>query len=68
MRTTLQHQIFKALGEYSQETSEKWLLDWPGQVILAVSQILWTKSITKALQSNSSNQQGLKYLFIHLNG
>jgi dynein heavy chain len=56
MRDTIQHTIGKALATYSEETREKWLLMWPGQVILAVSQILWTRAATKAIQTNSNIQ------------
>ena len=38
-----------ALNAYPVELREKWVLIWPGQVVLAVSQKYWTTSVQEAL-------------------
>eukprot|EP01012_Entosiphon_sulcatum_P032727 TRINITY_DN4157_c0_g1_i1.p1 TRINITY_DN4157_c0_g1~~TRINITY_DN4157_c0_g1_i1.p1 ORF type:complete len:4195 (-),score=848.52 TRINITY_DN4157_c0_g1_i1:38-11479(-) len=43
-----------APGNYSRE---EWMLRWPGQVVLAVCQIYWTREVEEALQ-----QQGVRGL------
>ncbi|XP_013387188.1 dynein heavy chain 12, axonemal, partial [Lingula anatina] len=35
---------------YETTAREKWVLDWPGQVVLAVSQIFWTLEIHEAIK------------------
>ena len=28
---------------------DQWVLDWPGQIVIAVSTIFWTKDVTNAI-------------------
>ena len=39
-----------ALQAYPAAKREDWLLAWPGQVVLAVSQIFWTRAVEEALR------------------
>jgi dynein heavy chain, axonemal len=48
----------KSVKAYATMDREKWLLDWPGQVVLSVSQIYWTRSVDEALRRGGS--EGLK--------
>jgi dynein heavy chain, axonemal len=41
----------KAVTDYITTKREDWLLKWPGQVVLAVSQIFWTRAVEDALRS-----------------
>jgi dynein heavy chain len=59
MRATIQNTIARAIMEYT-DARDKWVMNWPGQVILVVSQIIWTKTVTKAIQAASANLQSLK--------
>ena len=40
-----------ATKSYVNEPRERWVLGPPGQVVLAVSQVMWTKETTDALAS-----------------
>ena len=37
------------LQAYDSELRDLWVLDWPGQVVLCVSQIFWTFEVTEAI-------------------
>lgn len=41
----------KSVADYIASKREDWLLKWPGQVVLAVSQIFWTKAVDDALRT-----------------
>lgn len=57
MRTTLHSHIEEALSQYPTDNIsflfggnwEEWVPNWEGQVVLAVSQVMWTAAVTKAL-------------------
>ena len=39
----------KSFDAYYETTREKWVLDWPGQVVLTTSVIAWTKEVREAI-------------------
>lgn len=41
--------VHEAIVDYTQTPRKEWILKWPGQVIIVVSQIFWTKEVTEAL-------------------
>lgn len=49
--------IERAIKDFHRKPREKWVLDWPGQVVLCVSQIFWTMGIEKAMKSGKSGMQ-----------
>lgn len=49
---TMRDQLARAIGAYACTDRETWLLAWPAQVVLAVSQIYWTQDVTRALTSD----------------
>lgn len=56
MRNTLQSHIESAISQYPADINfssggnwEEWVNTWEGQVVLAVSQVMWTAAVTKAL-------------------
>ncbi|KAJ3194173.1 Dynein heavy chain 3, axonemal [Irineochytrium annulatum] len=51
MQSSVHLQISNALKAYSESPREKWVLEWPGQVVLCVSQIFWTKEVTEAIRN-----------------
>jgi dynein heavy chain, axonemal len=51
MQTSVHQQISNALKAYSEIPREKWIIEWPGQVVICVSQIFWTKEVTEAIRN-----------------
>ncbi|XJO76015.1 hypothetical protein BDV3_006595 [Batrachochytrium dendrobatidis] len=63
MRQSVKKVIRDAIGTYSTQTRASWVLNWPGQAVLAGSQTFWTTEVTEALKSGVS---GLKALYAKL--
>ncbi len=42
----------KSLKNYGETHRKKWVLEWPGQIILCVSQKYWTSEVEEALADN----------------
>ncbi|KAG2500939.1 hypothetical protein HYH03_000764 [Edaphochlamys debaryana] len=51
MRLSLATITRKAVLAYTNTPRAKWILTWPGQVVLAVAQTFWTKGVVDALSS-----------------
>ncbi|KAJ3308630.1 Dynein heavy chain 3, axonemal [Boothiomyces sp. JEL0838] len=49
MQSSIHQQITNSHKAYAETPREKWVLEWPGQVVICVSQIYWTKEVTDAL-------------------
>ena len=54
MKDSLHTVHAKCVDAYKQTKRADWILQWPGQVILSVSQIYWTEDVTKAIQDEGS--------------
>jgi dynein heavy chain len=52
--------IKDGLTAYSTVERSQWVLDWPGQVVLTASQIMWTKEVSEAIQDKDG---GLRKLY-----
>ncbi len=52
MNDTLKDQCKKSFKDYSSTPRAKWLVSWPGQIVLLVSQILWTASVEASLRDS----------------
>lgn len=50
--------IIHANEAYPNEDRQKWVQEWPGQVVLYVGQMFWTAEVHEALRNNGL--QGLK--------
>ncbi|KAI9331944.1 dynein heavy chain and region D6 of dynein motor-domain-containing protein [Obelidium mucronatum] len=50
MQSSVHQQIQQGLKAYAETPREKWILEWPGQVVICVSQIFWTKEVTEAIR------------------
>ncbi|KAG6609730.1 Axonemal dynein heavy chain [Phytophthora cinnamomi] len=46
---SVRDQTERSLAAYPLEDRETWMLKWPAQVVLAVSQVYWTQDVTRAL-------------------
>ncbi|ORZ39485.1 dynein heavy chain and region D6 of dynein motor-domain-containing protein [Catenaria anguillulae PL171] len=51
MQSSIHEQIGKALKAYTETPRERWVLEWPGQVVICVGQIFWTKEVQEAIQA-----------------
>ncbi|XP_067117728.1 dynein axonemal heavy chain 7 [Osmerus mordax] len=51
MRSSLQKVIGEAIEAYPQDQRTSWVRAWPGQTVLCVSQVYWTKDIHEAIAS-----------------
>jgi dynein heavy chain len=50
MQSSVHQQVTNAMKAYSETKREKWVLEWPGQVVLCVSQIYWTQEVTQVIR------------------
>ncbi|XP_064633435.1 dynein axonemal heavy chain 12-like isoform X2 [Lineus longissimus] len=57
--------VEKSRDAYAMEAREVWVRDWPGQVVLCVSQMYWTEEIHEAIRIGGA--QGLKDYYTKLN-
>ena len=44
----------QALLAHAARPREQWVLEWPGQVVLAVSAVFWTQDVAKASASSEA--------------
>eukprot|EP00945_MAST-04E_sp_MAST-4E-sp1_P004103 g4103.t1 len=58
MRITIKDQIKAAIEQYPQIPRRDWSLNWPGQVILNVSMLYWTKEVEASI--DKKGLEGLK--------
>lgn len=47
MKTSLKTVMAEAVRSYSRAKRVDWVLDWPGQVVLAGDLIYWTSEVTE---------------------
>ncbi|XP_051171696.1 dynein axonemal heavy chain 7-like, partial [Leptopilina boulardi] len=57
MKKSVRAQVIRAKESYLKKERNKWVLEWPGQTILCISQLYWTADVTNAF---SNAPQGLK--------
>ncbi|KAL7295896.1 hypothetical protein TKK_0010939 [Trichogramma kaykai] len=50
MKHSVRAMVMRAKDAYPKKARSAWVLDWPGQTILCISQLYWTKNITVAMQ------------------
>lgn len=49
MKLSLREVCQKATQAYSKIPRGEWVLQWPGQIVLAASQIHWTSEVTQVM-------------------
>ncbi|KAK2170975.1 hypothetical protein NP493_1117g00049 [Ridgeia piscesae] len=52
MKESLRLILLEAIADYSKKKRTEWVLVWPGQVVIAVCQLFWTKEVTQALEDD----------------
>ncbi|KAK3261578.1 hypothetical protein CYMTET_29517 [Cymbomonas tetramitiformis] len=58
MMNSLRKVACASVAAYANTARCKWILEWPGQMVLGISQIYWTKEVSKALTEGGS--EGLR--------
>ena len=58
MRQALLKVSGDAIEAYSSTPRDKWIFDWPGQLVLNCSQVFWTSETTEAIQTGGSKGLG----------
>ena len=51
MKLSLRSVSVQAVEAYTKKSRREWVLEWPGQVVLATSQIHWTAEVTQVQYS-----------------
>uniref|UniRef100_A0A8C3XBZ8 Dynein axonemal heavy chain 1 n=1 Tax=Cyanoderma ruficeps TaxID=181631 RepID=A0A8C3XBZ8_9PASS len=51
MKASVRDNIEKSIGVYPETPRTAWVLQWPGQVVIAGCQIFWTKEVSEALEA-----------------
>lgn len=51
MRKSLRSVMTRSLEAYGTSRREQWVLEWPGQIVLACSSICWTQDVTRVSSS-----------------
>lgn len=51
MRKSVRFQVEHAMKAYPSKPRTQWVLEWPGQTVLCVGQLYWTKQIEEALKN-----------------
>ena len=64
MLESVKYSIKSSLSAYQKNHRSKWVLDWPGQVVLCVSQIFWTMAVESAILGG---KKGMDECFAKLN-
>ncbi|KAL3678222.1 hypothetical protein R1sor_021178 [Riccia sorocarpa] len=57
MRTSLRSVASDALKAYTMKSRVDWLLDWPGQVAICVSQMQWTTEVTESIREGTLKER-----------
>ncbi|XP_031754732.1 dynein heavy chain 3, axonemal [Xenopus tropicalis] len=56
MKTSLQEVMTQSITAYGETLRKKWVLNWPGQVVLASSMVHWTMDVSKAIMQKAGLQ------------
>eukprot|EP00877_Chromochloris_zofingiensis_P015255 jgi/Chrzof1/9984/Cz04g22250.t1 len=56
MRSELRLVLKESVADYPDKPREKWLFDWPSQMILVVNQIFWCQEVEQAFAALASGQ------------
>lgn len=51
MRGDLREILHQSVVDYPSKAREKWIFDWPSQIILVVNQIFWCQEVEEAFMN-----------------
>ncbi|GJQ70897.1 hypothetical protein Trydic_g814 [Trypoxylus dichotomus] len=60
MFSSLRRIMKQSIANYLERPRKEWVLDFPNQIILSVSQIMWAKDVHSILDSNTDKDSALK--------
>lgn len=61
MRGDLREILHQSVVDYPSKAREKWIFDWPSQIILVVNQIFWCQEVEEAfINLNKGKSSALK--------
>jgi len=52
MRSTVRETLAAALLDMSDKLRSQWVLNWPGQIVIAGCQVAWTAGVEAGLREN----------------
>ena len=59
IQNVMQQSLLKVASDsiqaYANNTRERWILEWPGQLVLCIGQLYWTLEVTKALDEKGND-------------
>ncbi|KAJ7305844.1 hypothetical protein JRQ81_010210 [Phrynocephalus forsythii] len=53
MLASIRQVIANGIGGYTEVPRNKWVLQWPGQIVICVSSIFWTKEVSEAIKEKT---------------
>ena len=53
MIVSLKDVMEQAVGAYEDESRVQWVVQWPGQVVLAGTSIYWTRDVAAAIRNGT---------------
>ncbi|XP_078413797.1 dynein axonemal heavy chain 3 [Cetorhinus maximus] len=53
MLSSIKHVIKEGISHYVQLPRRKWVLQWPGQVVISVSTVYWTSQVSEAIRDGT---------------
>ena len=56
MINSLRKVVSESVKGYTTTPRGRWMLDWPGQVVLCVSSIFWTSEVTESMKHEGGIQ------------
>lgn len=64
MRGDLRDILHESVVDYPSKAREKWIFDWPSQIILVVNQIFWCQEVEEAfMKLNKGQANAMKVTF-----
>jgi dynein heavy chain len=56
MISSIRRKISESIAAYTSTPRDRWVIDWPGQVVLCVSSIFWTNEVSEAMTKEGGIQ------------
>ena len=53
MIMSVKQEMYKSYKAYAETPRKKWVLEWPGQIVLCISQTYWTSEVAEAIEEGS---------------